>query len=837
MSNTLSLTSPLSGPLLPLEKVPDPVFSQKMVGDGISIDPTDECLVAPCDGEVVQLHRAFHAITLETETGLHIMIHIGLDTVGLDGVGFRALVKLGDKVKRGQPLIEFDADFVATKAKSLLTQIIVLNPEELKSIEYAQGSVVAGQDVILKLTSDSEHVQSESVSEDAIKSNEITILNPTGLHARPAALLVAEAKKFSSVVHLYRGGDQANAKSLVSIMGLSVNCGDAIHIVASGSDAQRAVDAIEPLIRNGLGENVPSFESNAEASEEPEQAEEPSPKSKDPAIIVGISASPGLTVGKVFQLKREDIHVQELAVNPRAERQQFEQALKKAHSQLGELQSKVEDPDKAAIFIAHQELLDDPELIENAKSLIADGKSAAFAWKSSYSTQAAVLAKLKNTLLAARANDLRDVGRRVLMLILDMESEEQELPENTILIAEDLTPSETANLDKSKVLGFCTMTGGSSSHVAILARSMNLPAIAGVESRALRIENGTQVILDAEAAFLKVAPSDKEIEDIQTQITSRKEKSESDLASAHEPAVTTCNHRIEVVANIASIQDANDAKKFGSEGVGLLRSEFLFMNRPYAPSENEQFKCYSEISKQFDKGETLVIRTLDVGGDKPLPYLPIDAEENPFLGLRGIRVSLHKTQLFRSQIRAILRASEFGNIHIMFPMITTMEDLLTAKSILEEERKKLGANTIPVGIMVEVPATAIMAKQFAKEVDFFSIGTNDLTQYTLAIDRGHPRLAAQADGLNPSVLQLIATTVEGAHSENKWVGICGGIASEALAVPILVGLGVDELSASIPSIPAVKAQVRAYSLRECEALAKQALQQNSAMAVRELLKK
>lgn len=838
MSSILSLTSPLSGPLLPLEDVPDPVFAQKMVGDGISIDPVSQSLLAPCDGEVVQLHRACHAITIEADSGLQILMHIGIDTVALEGVGFSAKVAVGERVQRGQVLIDFDADFVATKAKSLLTQIIIINGDKVQAMEHASGFVTAGEGTILTITLATLAAEAEEEPGNVVTSEDILVPNPTGLHARPAALLVAEAKKFSSLVHLYKGGDQANAKSLISIMGLEVNCGDRVNIVATGADAQAAVDALTPLMRSGLGERCPAFSPPmAQTAETTVKAEDDAaPLSNDPAIILGVSASPGLAIGKVFQLKREDIHVQELAKNARVERNQFDRALKQAHEQLSELQLRVEDDDEAAIFAAHQELLVDPELIENAKSLIADGKSAAFAWKSSYSAQASVLAKLKNTLLAARANDLRDVGRRVLQLILGLETHEQEMPEKTILIAEDLTPSDTANLDTSKVLGFCTMTGGASSHVAILARSMGLPAIAGIESRARNIPNGTPVILDAVSAQLTINPSEREIEEIQQAQQALALRHASDLANAHLPATTTDGHSVEVVANIASASDATEGRKMGGEGVGLLRSEFLFMNRPYAPSEDEQVASYVEVAKQLEPSQPLVIRTLDVGGDKPLPYLPIDPEENPFLGLRGIRVSLHKTQLFRSQLRAILRAAEFGNIHIMFPMITTIEDLRSAKQMLEEERVKLGVAAIPVGIMVEVPATAIMAEQFAKEVDFFSIGTNDLTQYTLAIDRGHPLLAAQADGLNPGVLQLIASTVRGAHKYDKWVGVCGGIASDPMAVPILVGLGVDELSASVPSIPAIKAQVRSLTLSQCQDLAQQALQQNSAIAVRDLIK-
>ncbi|MFT5082386.1 MAG: phosphoenolpyruvate-protein phosphotransferase [Lentisphaeria bacterium] len=837
MSNAvLVLKAPLSGPLVALENVPDPVFAQKMVGDGISIDPVTQSLLAPCDGKVVQLHRAGHAITIEAANGLEIMMHIGIDTVGLNGVGFTPKVAMGDVVKCGDTLIEFDADFIATRAKSLLTQIIITNTDQVEKFSYSSGFANVGEDVVLTLVAKGQQASSATDTFKAITSSNIAVPNPTGLHARPTALLVGEAKKFASVIHLYKGGVQANAKSLVSIMGLEVNCGDIVHFVATGEDAQQAIDTLLLLMESGLGEDCPPLRTRtAQETDDAEEVAEVATQPSDPKLMRGVTASPGLAIGQVVQLKREEIKVEEHATDSAQERNSVDQAFKQAFVQLQTLHDKMEDPDKAAIFSAHQELLQDPELVGHTYGLIDDGKSAAFAWKEAYSKQASQLGKLKNELLAARANDLRDVGRRVLQLVLGLKTDQEELPPNTILIAEDLTPSDTANIDREKVLGFCTMTGGSSSHVAILARAMNLPAIAGIEARALKIENGTMVIMDAGKATLRLNPSADEVEHLQKEQSEHAIKHKRELDSALLPAITKNGRRMEVVANITGAEDAAEGKRLGSEGVGLLRSEFLFMNRTTAPSEEEQFTSYQNVVKALGPDQPLIIRTLDVGGDKPLPYLPIATEENPFLGLRGIRVMLQRTNMFRTQLRAILRAGQEGKVHVMFPMVTTMEDLRSAKALLEEERVKLNLKPIPIGIMVEVPTTAIMAEQFAKEVDFFSIGTNDLTQYTLAIDRGHPTLAAQADGLNPGVLNLIAMTVKGAHRHNKWAGVCGGIASDPIAVPILLGLGVDELSVSVPSIPAIKAQIRDLDMKYCNEVAQQALRQDTAADVRALL--
>lgn len=836
-AKTLSLIAPMSGPLVQLEQVPDPVFAQKMVGDGISIDPVTPSLLAPCSGKVIQLHRAGHAVTLKTTEGIEVMMHIGLETVALNGEGFKPLVTVGDQVGCGDVLIEFDADFVAASAKSLLTQLIITNSDQVLKFLPARGFVEAGRDCVLELVLDAKTgTKQKNQNTQSEISEPIIIPNPTGLHARPSAVLTGAAKAFAAEIVLKKGDRQANAKSLVSIMALEVCCGDQVCIEATGNDAIAAINCLVAHIKAGLGEDcqvpelpgvkTPVLSNECEGEEEPVS---------DANLLQGVTASPGLAVGNIYQLRRTEITVPERLGDADTERELLNSAVVAAREQLQALQQQMGDPDKAAIFSAHQELLVDPELEAHAHDRIGRGKSAAFAWREAYTEQAKQLAALNNDLLAARANDLRDVGDRVLRLILGLDTETQALPDNTILIAEDLTPSDTATLDRSKVLGFCTVTGGASSHVAILARSMAIPAIAGIEPRALSLDEGAPVILDAAKGCLRLNPSEEEVESIQQRIFQLAAKRKADLATALEPAVTRDKHRVEVVANIAQVEEARESLAKGGEGVGLLRSEFLFMNRAAAPSEDEQFRCYAETAQILGPDRPLIIRTLDVGGDKPLHYLPIATEENPFLGLRGIRVMLQRKDLFRTQLRAILRASEQGNIKVMFPMVTTMGDLHSAKALLEEERKNLGIAPVEMGIMVEVPTTALMAEQFARHVDFFSIGTNDLAQYTLAIDRGHPELAHQADGLNPGVLHLIAHTVKGAHKHGKWVGVCGGIASDPQAVPILLGLGVDELSVSVPAIPAIKAQVREWKLSEGQALAARALQRDTAEDVRALV--
>lgn len=835
----ITLQAPLSGYLMPLERVPDPVFAQKMVGDGIALDPISNSLLAPCDGQVAQLHPAHHALTLTTADGLELLMHIGLDTVSLKGVGFEPVVNTGDQVKQGDPLIHFDADYVATHAKSLLTMIVVTNAERVAELKPHSGGVTAGEGMILAVTLNGGQVDTEEKTFEPVVSEAIIIPNHNGLHARPAAVLANVSRKYQAHVHLQKGSEQANAKSVVALMNLNVQHNDHVKLIARGPDAHEAIHTLSPMVAQGLGEegaapvSAPASVSVAEIN-----APAPRPRSDDPNLMLGVTASPGLAVGHIFQVRHATIKVIETASDAQQEQERLYQAIEVAKIELEALQARLHteaDPAKAAIFAAHQELLTDPDLLDMTHSAIAKGKSAAFAWKTAINTQADSLARLKNELIAARANDLRDVGRRVLQHLTGTEAHRVEAPANAILVAEDLTPSDTANLDRSKVLGFCTTLGGATSHVAILARSLDIPAVAGIDPRALDLKNGTPVVLDGSKGALRLNPSEEEIARIRDQQQKQAAKRQTDLAHAAEPAITGDGHRLEIVANISGLADAEQIARLGGEGVGLLRSEFLFLERTSAPGEDEQADTYAAIARTLGPDQTLVIRTLDVGGDKPLPYLPIPHEDNPFLGERGIRVGLDRPEILRTQLRAILRAASAGKVMVMFPMISTLAEWRAAKAMLEEERRKLNTPAIPVGIMVEVPAAAVLAEQFAREADFFSIGTNDLTQYTLAMDRGHAKLAPQVDGLNPAVLQLIAQTVKGAHQHGKWVGICGGIASDPQAVPLLIGLGVDELSLSLPAIPAIKAQIRALSLNQCQALAQKALTLDTAGEVRGLV--
>ena len=447
----LVLKAPLSGIVVPLDAVPDPVFAGKMVGDGLSIDPVTASLIAPCDGRVVQIHSAHHAVTLAAADNVEILMHIGIDTVQLKGRGFTARVRAGDVVRTGDVLIDFDADFVATHARSLMTQIVITSTDRVAAMQPASGSVTAGSDTILDVTLTNGRKADGQAASESVRSEPLAISNPSGLHARPAAVLASRAKQFTSDIRVRRGDQAVNARSVVAIMGLEVAHGDRIEIVASGPDANEAVQSLSRLIRDGLGEThaapVATGSSAAVEFARPQRSE-------DPNVLTGVAASPGVAVGHTLHVRHEQLRVVEHASDPRVERQALDAALEHAKSELDALHTRLQREGaggKAAIFAAHRELLDDPDLLEIAGDAVSHGKSAAFGWQQAFTQHADRLASLKNELLAARANDLRDVGRRVLQKLTGVEEQQRSYAEDTILLAEELTPSDTASLDRARV--------------------------------------------------------------------------------------------------------------------------------------------------------------------------------------------------------------------------------------------------------------------------------------------------------------------------------------------------------------------------------------------------
>lgn len=844
------IKAPLTGIVIPLHQIDDEVFSKKMVGDGIAIDPASQTLYSPVDGVVSFIHPSKHAITIKPDENpeIEILIHIGIDTVLMNGSGFKSFVKNGQKIKAGEKLIEFDLNQIIEKAKSPHTIILITNTvsqSEKYSIDLIPNANGFVQALKTDLFSISTH-QTTGASKTSNNSSElyqqtIKCLVPSGLHARPASQITKIAiQNADGDVQILRNHQAANAKSLTSIISLGVSFGDEIQIIAYGKKAQATVSEIEALLKSLSHEKLaPATSQQTLAST--------SVKSDGPEFS-GISVSPGDSFGQTMIFKKNEIRLEAPATKnakPDAEVSKLNSALAKAKTSLQATISTLssQDSEKSSIYQAHLELLNDPEIFKIAQDQIKSNQSAEYSWQVAIDQTISILKSLKNEMMAERAHDVNDIGQQVLRILLNVDESQtvQKISTKnpTILIARSLVPSDMSLLDPEFIKGLVLIEGGASSHVAIIARSMGIPSITAVNESVLSIKDGTSAVLLAKKGVLNTAPTQQEVERIKvSNVASEKENSIA-LTQAKAAAVTVDGHHIDVFANIGKISESAKAIENGAEGVGLLRSEFLFLDRSTAPTEAEQTEQYQNVISSFNQDEKkdVIIRTLDVGGDKPLSYLKLPAEENPFLGVRGLRLSLKYPELFRSQIKSLLKVKPLTSLKIMFPMITTLEEVHEARKITQEEASKLGVAIPELGIMIEVPSAALIADSLAPHVDFFSIGSNDLTQYTLAIDRGHKDLAAMADGLHPSVLQLIKMTCDAAKKHGKMVGVCGGIASDIQAIPLLIGLGVHELSVSVPSIPQVKSVIRKLHFKECEQLALECLKLPDAKSVRNLADK
>jgi len=560
----------------------------------------------------------------------------------------------------------------------------------------------------------------------------------------------------------------------------------------------------------------------------------------------GIAASGGLAIGPAFHFQKAGLCCERTTVqDPTAEWARFQAALATAGEELAQVCALAEtqcQPEEAAIFQAHLLILDDPDLLDQVQFRIAEQHlNAAAALNEAAGVYIQTLEAMDNEYLRARAADVRDVTDRVLRILLGVaESPTAGLTTPAVIIASDLTPSDTVLLDKSLVVGFCTAEGGATSHTAILARGWGLPAVVGIGPQVLEIPAGAPVIVDGDEGAVLVEPEAGVI----ARYRARQARADVALAQArehaHEPAITRDGHRVEVVANVGNVAGAVAAREAGAEGIGLLRTEFLYLERATLPDEEEQYQAYRAILEVFGT-QPVVLRTLDIGGDKDLPYLDLPRELNPFLGLRAIRLGLARPELLKPQLHAALRAGVGHNLKVMFPMVATVAEVRAARALLDECRAELLAQGQPVaeievGIMVEIPAAAIMAHRLAAEVDFFSIGTNDLSQYTLAADRTNAQVAALASAFQPAVLHLVRDVITAAHARGRWVGLCGELAGEPLAVPILLGLGLDEFSMNPPAIPRVKQIIRALTLDQAREVAQAALELDSPEAIQALVR-
>lgn len=548
------------------------------------------------------------------------------------------------------------------------------------------------------------------------------------------------------------------------------------------------------------------------------------------SFLHGIAASNGIAIAKAYRLVEPDFSFDQRKVDSAEDEiARFQAALYTAKGELEQIRIRADKElgaDKAAIFEAHLLVLSDPELISPIEDKIKTEKvNAEHALKETADMFVSMFESMDNEYMKERAADIRDVTKRVLAHLLGIQIPNPSMvTEEVIIVAEDLTPSDTAQLNREFVKGFTTDIGGRTSHSAIMARSMEIPAVVGTKTATTEINNGDLVVVDGLKGEVHINPTPEMLEEYKQQQEAYAKQKEEWAKLVNEKTVTADGHHVELAANIGTPKDLKGVVENGGEAVGLYRTEFLYMDRDQLPTEEEQFTAYKAVLEGMD-GKPVVVRTLDIGGDKELPYLNLPKEMNPFLGYRAIRLCLEEQEIFRTQLRALLRASVYGNLKIMFPMIATLDEFRQAKAILEEEKQKLQtegvqlSEKIELGIMVEIPSTAVIADQFAKEVDFFSIGTNDLIQYTMAADRMNQQVSYLYQPYNPSILRLVKMVIDAAHKEGKWAGMCGEMAGDETAIPILIGLGLDEFSMSATSILKARSLIKDLSKSDMETLA------------------
>jgi phosphocarrier protein FPr len=776
----------------------------------------------PIGTDATQIQAAIEAVY--SEAGVVVLMDLGSAILSAEvALEFLSPEKQANVYLCAAPLIEGAiAAAVQAAAGSPATAVV---QEALSALQPKQSQLGAAVDQPSMVNAQWLMVNGKSVTA------ELTVQNKLGLHARPAARLVSTAVQFTADITLQKGAQTANAKSMNQVATLGVRQGEMVMVTAVGPDAEAAISALQALAAAHFGEADEVVE--AETAVTPERL----------AGLAGIGASPGIAIGPALHYRPVVPAISQFQVEDAGrELKRLETAVAAAEQEISQLTGAQTISAQADIFQAHRLILQDPDWQQEAKQRISQQEiNAEAAWQQAMEAVAARYEAIADDYMRARAADVRDVGGRVLRQLAGVVRPSLNLPEPSILLATDLTPSDTVQLDPAQVLGTVTARGGATSHSAILARGLGIPAVVGVGRWLDEVADGDVVALDGRTGQLWLNPDADTLADLQQQRAAWLAAQQAARQAGQEPAITQDGRRrLEIAANIGGTKEAAVAVQLGAEGVGLFRTEFLFMDREAAPTEEEQFVAYREAAVRL-AGRPLIIRTLDVGGDKPLPYLNIEREENPFLGWRGIRFCLDNPHIFKPQLRAILRASPGHNIKMMFPMIGTLAELRAAKAVLAEVQAELRQANVSfdeqmeVGVMIEVPSAVAIADQLAREVSFFSIGTNDLTQYVMAADRGNAKVAGLANALHPAVLRLIQQTVEAGHTARIWVGMCGELAGNPLATPLLVGIGLDELSMAAPAIPAVKAAVRGLTLARAEEIAEKALGLESGTAVAQYL--
>jgi phosphoenolpyruvate-protein phosphotransferase len=818
MINILKVYPPLDGVLYDIATIPDEVFATKSLGDGVAIDPLTNKIYAPITGKIKSIYRTKHAIIIASND-IDVLVHIGLDTVSLNGIGFNIFVSIGDYVKVGDIIGEFDLDHVATYSKSLITPVITLDldPNKFK-IKTNITEYTDFNSPIFEVIATSElYLSQDRSSQNLFISDEIFVLNPQGIHARPAAQIANQVKALKSQVYLEKNGVQVDARSIVQILGLAINQNDKITIKSSNKDH---IEIISKLIIGIKEEKLDCFpiSNNYVAKVEGYN-------------YYGMVAVDGIAIGKLCYKEKVEYIFDETSTNIEFEINILDDVYNKTKYSIQHEINNLSDNNMKSILKAHLAILEDPTIYNDIINLIQENKTVGYSINQTFEIQCNKLSQVASKLINERQSDLNDIKNRLLSLLILNQTVKKQYSDKTILIADDFTPSDIISLDKN-IVGLVSVKGGTTSHVSILAKNANVPLLVGVNPKILYLTNLNLAVLNAVDGYLNVAPESSELDLLLKKEQQLKQIKQDNLVKSQQQAITLDGVKINCLANIANLHDAKKLLENGADGVGLFRTEFIFMGKDNAPSFDEQFTIYKDIITQSNLDYPFVIRTLDIGADKQLSYLDKIIEYNPILGLRGIRLCLHYKELFITQLKAIL-LQDFDNLKIMIPMISDILEFREVKQICQQLISEMELKTkIELGIMVEVPSVAIMSDIFAKEVDFFSIGTNDLTQYTLAIDRENSMLAKNSDHLHPAVLRNIKLIIDGAKLYQTPVSVCGEMASELMAIIVLIGLGLNSLSMNILSIADNKAFIRNLSYEKCKQIAENCLQLSNANEVR-----
>ncbi len=828
--STTTVFAPFSGILRSLESLPDPAFAARMLGDGVAIDPLDRMVKAPFDGTVTAIAATGHSITLRSPLGVEVLIHVGIDTVALRHSGFSLCVSEGQDVCLGDDLLHVDLDLIADRARDCVSPIIVLSDAANVRCLRDNGVVAAGE-AILSVVAASDAAIRDEPQTAATAPVAIAVSLPHGIHARPAGRIAEFARSRQAAMTLSFAGKRASATSITELMRLGVGSDDEVEVRIVGPDAATTARLLTELVADLTQRETDAEPPTADPSFPP-----PSRTDYAPSQRPGVRASPGIGVGPVARLTLSDPEVPPTGNGCAEEMARLQNGIAQVREQI---LANIAHAGPVAQQIArtHIALLEDEALIAEAERHIAGGASAAAAWRMASRQQESALLGTANTRLQERATDFRDVERRLIHTLMGSTRPEAAgmLDRGAVLVCDDFDPSILIDNPQIELAAICCARGGATSHAAILAAAAGIPMLVSLGTQILELENGQVVIADADAGVLDMAPSPAAVAQARARGAAIANVRASALAAAAGECRLADGSRIEVFANLASAADAEIAVRHGAEGCGLLRTEFLFADRSSAPSEKEQIAAYRAVAQALGE-RPCIIRSLDVGGDKPLAYFPFDTEANPALGLRGIRFLIQEQAFLRTQLKAMVAGVPPGQLRIMLPMVVDLAEFRAIRCLLDEVLHDLGLETdVPLGIMIETPAAAILSDQLAAEADFLSIGTNDLSQYVLAMDRGNAALASRVDGCHPAVLRMISQVATGAARHQRWLGVCGGLASEPDAAPLLVGLGCHELSAVPRAVPAIKQVLGQWSMQECRLLAERALQLTSAEDVRRLL--